>query len=161
LIASSIFLCFNVKLDRNLNFNTTFWTKNSSKASTISVLFHSEIFYLPNPDSTLIHTLWSMNFKTGKAERIGPTRYNIWALVFLVTSGKGRKCNRSCEASGSNEVFLEQHKKTLVFCYGWNLVSRSLFFMAFKTYILFFAHPKCTGRWKKNLTLRSIRLMNR
>jgi hypothetical protein len=59
-----------------------------------------------------------MNFKRGKAERIGPIRCNIWALVFLVTSGKGRKSNRSGEASGSNEVFLEQCKKTLFFCYG-------------------------------------------
>jgi hypothetical protein len=56
-----------------------------------------------------------MNFKTGRAERIGPTRCNIWALVFLVTSGKGRKSNRFGEASGSNEVFLEQHRKTLFF----------------------------------------------
>jgi hypothetical protein len=59
-----------------------------------------------------------MNFKTGKAERIGPTRCNIWALVFLVTNGKGRKSNRSGEASESNEVFLEQRKKNTGFFFA-------------------------------------------
>jgi hypothetical protein len=53
---------------------------------------------------------------------------------------------------------LEQPKKTLVFCYGWNIVSRSLFFMAFKTHILYFFCPSKVYRpLEKKLALRSFR----